>query len=106
MAISIDRRVSRDGAFPNGISVAAVVRFVLDYEATARVEDVADYFDLEVDDVVAALAYYEQHRDRILRDLEASDDARPAFGAGAPARDHHPRTSRWQRRRGTAVDLR
>jgi uncharacterized protein (DUF433 family) len=73
MAISIDRRLSHDGVFPNGTTVAAVVRFVLDYDATARVEDVAGHFDLEVDDVAAALAYYGQRREQLQRAIDASE---------------------------------
>jgi hypothetical protein len=57
----------------NGATVAAVVRFVLDYEATARVEDVARHFRLDVDDVDAALASYSRHLEQVRDTLEAGD---------------------------------
>jgi hypothetical protein len=44
-----------DGVFTNGVTAAAVVQFVADYDGTARIEDVAAYFHIEVDDVGAAL---------------------------------------------------
>lgn len=72
MTVSDDGRVPREGVFANGTTAVAVVRFVLDYEGTARVEDVADYFHLEVDDVYAALAYCSSRPEEVLDAVEAS----------------------------------
>jgi uncharacterized protein (DUF433 family) len=51
--------------FANGVTAAAVVQFTLDYHEAARVEDVAAYFALEVEDVAAALRYYAMNTERM-----------------------------------------
>lgn len=58
-------RVSPDGVFANGVTAAAVIQFVLDNDEAARIEDVAGYFHLEVEDVDAALRYYALHGERM-----------------------------------------
>jgi hypothetical protein len=58
-------RLSSDGMFANGVTAAAVTQFILDYDEAARIEDVAAYFHLEVEDVAAALRYYALHGDRM-----------------------------------------
>jgi hypothetical protein len=50
-------RLSHDGVFANGVTAAAVVQFIRDYDEAARIEDVAAHFHLEVADVDAALRY-------------------------------------------------
>jgi hypothetical protein len=73
MSTSTDRRLSQDGVFPNGTTAATVVRLVLDYDATARIEDVAGYFDLEPEDVVAALGYYAQRLEQAQQTFDRSE---------------------------------
>jgi uncharacterized protein (DUF433 family) len=51
--------------FANGVTAAAVVQFTLDYDEAARIEDVADHFQLELEDVAAALRYYAMHTERM-----------------------------------------
>lgn len=58
-------RLSSDGVFPNGVSAAAVTQFILDYDESAQIEDVAAHFHLEVEDVAAALRYYARHCERM-----------------------------------------
>lgn len=58
-------RLSRDGVFANGVTAAAVTQFVLDHDEAARIEDVAAYFRLEVEDVAVALRYYALHGERM-----------------------------------------
>jgi hypothetical protein len=65
MSISDDGRLSPDGAFPNGVKATAVARFVADYDGTARIEDVADYLALRVEDVCAALDCCSRHFERL-----------------------------------------
>jgi hypothetical protein len=50
-------RLSSDGRFANGVTATAVMQFIYDYDGAARIEDVADWFHLEVEDVAAALRY-------------------------------------------------
>jgi uncharacterized protein (DUF433 family) len=66
-------RLSPDGVFANGVTAARVVDFIRDYEETARVDDVAAWFDLEVDDVFAALEYYARHFANVRRLRDARD---------------------------------
>jgi hypothetical protein len=56
---------SSDGLFANGVSVAAVVQFILDHEQAAPIDDVAAWFGLDVEGVSAALRYYSLHGDRL-----------------------------------------
>jgi hypothetical protein len=58
-------RLSSDGAFANGVTAAAVTQFIFDYDETARIEDVAAYFDLDVTDIAVALQYYALHGERM-----------------------------------------
>lgn len=58
-------RLGKDGTFANGVTAAAVVQFILDYDEEARIEDVAAYFHLDVEDVASALRYYALHGERL-----------------------------------------
>jgi uncharacterized protein (DUF433 family) len=51
--------------FANGVTAAAVVQLIVDYDESARAEDVADYFDLTLEDVTAALDYCSRHLERL-----------------------------------------
>jgi len=58
-------RLSSDGVFANRVTAAAVTQFVLDHDEAARIEHVAAHFQLELEDVDAALRYYAQHGERL-----------------------------------------
>jgi len=58
-------RLSVEGVFPNGVTAVSVVQFVLDYELSARIEDVAVHFGIGVRDVADALAFYARNRDEM-----------------------------------------
>jgi hypothetical protein len=57
--------LSAAGVFPNGVTASAVVQLILDHDESARIEDVADYFDLTVEEVTAALDYCARHFERL-----------------------------------------
>lgn len=59
------KRISADGVCRNGVSVVALIRFIRAYNCEARIDDVAKYFHLEIEDVAAALAFYAEHFDRV-----------------------------------------
>ena len=42
-----------------------VVQLILDYEESARLDDVAGYFELTMDEVEAALDYCSRHFERL-----------------------------------------
>jgi hypothetical protein len=67
MTTSSGALLSSDGAFANGVRASAVVQLILDHDETARIEDVADYFQLTVDEVAAALDYCSPHFERLRR---------------------------------------
>lgn len=56
-------RLSADGQFFNGVDVVAVIRFIRAYDFEARIDDVADYFHLDVEEVAAALRFYSRNFD-------------------------------------------
>lgn len=55
------------GVFANGVAASTVVQMIRDHDEAARLDDIAAYFGLEVDDVAAALEYCALH----VRRLEA-----------------------------------
>lgn len=57
------RRISAGGVCRNGVSVVTLIRFIRAYDFEARIDDVADYFHLETEDVAAALAFYSDNFD-------------------------------------------
>jgi hypothetical protein len=54
-------RLSADGHFANGVSVVAIIRFIRAYDCDARIDDVAAYFNLTVDDISAAVAFHSRN---------------------------------------------
>lgn len=65
MTSSSRAHLSSDGIFANGVSASAVVQLILDHNETARIEDVAGYFQLTADEVAAALDYCSRHFERL-----------------------------------------
>ena len=57
--------LSPAGAFANGVTAVMVVQLILDYEESARLDDVASYFDLTTGEVEAALDYCSRHFERL-----------------------------------------
>lgn len=53
--------LSVDGLFPNGVSVVAIVRFIRANDYEARIDDIASYFGLQVEDVAAALEFHSRN---------------------------------------------
>jgi hypothetical protein len=70
--------------FANGVTAATVTQFILDYGETPRIEDVAAYFDLRIEDVAAALRYYTLHGKR----MRASGQVVTTPAAASPASGH------------------
>ena len=58
-------RLSDDGYFPNGVSVVTIIRFIRAYDGDARIDDVAAYFNLPVDDISAAVAFHSKNFDSV-----------------------------------------
>ncbi len=57
--------LSPDGCFANGVTAATVIQFILDHDATASIEDVAAWFELDEQAVLTALGYYAIEGDRL-----------------------------------------
>lgn len=53
------------GKLSNGVPVAAVVRFVLDYECRTPVAAVAEWFHASPKEIYAVLDHYAKHKPRI-----------------------------------------
>jgi len=60
-----ETELSDGGAFANGVTAATVIQFILDHDETASIKDVAAWFRLKEEAVVAALRYYVVHGDRL-----------------------------------------